>query len=102
MYTQIISKSEYNDGKGKRTWVNSNIQSVKVVTETPNHLGNEKWYLELEATTYLEINSGELGGEYRAVNRDLKIQLTEKDLSHIVGFLDGKGLLETSIAGLPR
>lgn len=97
MYVQIIAKSEDNDrSNGKRSWLNtgSEVPDIALIATEATHLNSPPWHVQLKASDWRLFGSGDRGGETRANNYFLEVELTPADLAAIVNFALKKKLVE--------
>lgn len=100
MYVEIHSKDEYRDSsRGKSTWVNADIEKLRVETTAPKHLDSPPWHVVIEATMIHETSSGirsVTGETLRAVARRVEVQLTPADVVTLVNLVLARGLLSVA------
>jgi hypothetical protein len=100
MYVEIHSKSEVDDeSAGKSTWVNVALSKIEVFHSSPEHLNAPPWHIEITAEQRIQYSSGERsdGLGYRAVIRELHVQLTPADLSALLETALSSELLHLSV-----
>lgn len=97
MYAEIrawdVTESYDRRGVGKSMWVNKDDFKVSVSRETAKHLDNPPWHLAIEAS--FEEQRGAEAGKY--IQRELKLELTPKDIERIV-----QVALDNSLLRLPK
>ena len=69
---------------------------MRVSKKAPDHLGNPEWHIQIKAEQTVELGTGERGGDYKAVDRSLEIELTPQDITALFNFVLKNKLLAFS------
>lgn len=86
---------------GKKTWVNSSNAKLELVRTPASHLGKPAWYVVARAQSSELIGSGNRGGNFRDIERNLELHLTPTDLQRILDFALAEGLVQFSAVIAP-
>jgi hypothetical protein len=94
MYVEITSRSETFDSRGKRPYVNTDLESVEVIRGGAEYLGPIPWRVALSAVDMYDYGPAHSSG---AVRKHALVELTPDDVRRLLTALEATGLLTVGL-----